>query len=372
MFQLTKDTKTFDFDITGAVQSGGTAAGTWSTNQTNQIVLTATDATLTTFDVVWQFNPNNQLEILSGGASLINFNSGSATPTYSNDQDVLVVQPDSGNAAFTFQLHGDWGLDEHHNLTFKMGDNLSTLDGFLQDTTGQFSYHFFDLDNLLNENILTFPGKWHPPTVTKDGKPEVEFAYDKKDGTQGLFDLPGDLKLDPSINEFVYTFDKGDNSSRLQFVGTLHVSSDFTIKYSLDRETSPAGSSTTFDLDAVFNQPKFEGDLQLAVKKEDGSPGTGLTIGGKFTASLGADKLSVGFNYSQPASGNTQTIGFNGTFTTPNGNDVTWNFTSNSTSMTIDLTAHIEIGAVQTEEILNITTDHGEIKGIHALFGIKF
>ena len=42
MFQLTKDTKTFDFDITGAVQSGGADAGTWSTNQTNQIVLTAT------------------------------------------------------------------------------------------------------------------------------------------------------------------------------------------------------------------------------------------------------------------------------------------------------------------------------------------
>lgn len=370
MFQLTKDSKTFDFDITGAVQSGGTAAGTWSTNQTNQIVLTATDASLTTFDVDWQFNPNNQLQILSSGASLINFNAGGATPTYSNDQDVLVVQPDSGNA-FTFQLHGDWGLDDHHNLTFQIGANPSTLDGFLQDTSGQFSYHFFDLDNLTNENILTFPGKWQPPTV-KDGKPEVDFVYNKKDGTQGTFDLPGDLNLDPSINEFVYTFDNGTNTSRLQFVGTLHISSDFTIKYSLDRETSPAGGSTTFTLSTVFNQPKFEGNLQLAVKKDDGSPGTSLEIGGKFTASLGAGKLSVGFNYSQPASGNTQTIGFNGSFVSPSGSDVAWNFTSNSTSMTIDLTAHIQLGKVQTQEMLNITTENGQIKGIHALFGIKF
>jgi hypothetical protein len=369
MFQLTKDTQTFDFDITGAVQSGGAPAGTWSTNKNNQIVLTATDTTQSTFDVDWKFSPNNQLELLSGGASLINFNEGDSTPTYSTNKGVLTVQPDSTNA-FSFELRGEWGLDEHHSLTLKIGDNLSTLEGFLQDTTGQFSYHFFDLANLLNENILQFSGTWDH--TVKDGKPELDFSYDKEDGSKGTFDLPGDVKLDPSINEFVYTFDKDTNSSRLQFVGILHISSDFTITYSLDRETSSTGTSTTFNLSTVFNQAAFQGDLHLAVKKDDGSAGTSLTVGGKFTASLGTNKLSVGFNYSQPASGNTQTIGFNGTFVTATGNSVSWNFVSNSTTLSVDLTAHIQLGNSQTVEMLNIVTDHGQIKGIHALFGIKF
>src|SRR3954451_20548471 len=108
MFQLKKGSQTFDFDITGAVQSGGAPAGNWTTNKSNQILLTHTDGSTDAFDVAWGFNPDNQLRILTGAAELFNFHAGAALPLYSNQKDVLAVQPDSG-APFSFPLQGTWG-----------------------------------------------------------------------------------------------------------------------------------------------------------------------------------------------------------------------------------------------------------------------
>lgn len=370
MFQLTKGADSFEFDLTGRVQSGGSPAGTWSTSKTNQIVLTHTDGSEDHFEVGWVFTASNQLEIQSGGNTLANFNSSGATPLYTNAQDVLMVKPDD-QGAFGIALRGTWGLDVTHNLTFLIGGRTSTLVGFLQDATGQFSYHFFDLDNLANENILQFPGKWEH--TVRNGTQELDFVYEKEDGTTGTFDLPGEVKIDPNINEFVYKFDSDANTSLLQFTGTLHVASDFTVSYLLSRETSStAGSATAFTVKAVLNKPNFQGNLELAAKKDDGTPGTALTIGGNFTTSLGQSRLAVGFNFTQPASGNTQTIGFNGSFESTNGSDVTWKFQTNATSMTIDLASQIVLGPARAEAHLNIETQNGQVKGIQALFGIQF
>jgi len=370
MFQLKKGAQSFDFDLAGKVQSDGNPAGTWETSSTNQIVLTHEDGSEDRFAVGWAFNASNQLEIRSGGSTLVNLNTEGATPVYANTKDVLVVKPDD-QGGFAFPLHGVWGLDGQHNLTFEVDGSGSTLVGFLQDATGQFSYHFFDLDNLANESILQFPGKWEHSV--KDGKQELDFIYEKDDGTTGTFDLPGDINLDPNVNEFVYKFDSGANTSLLQFAGTLHVASDFTVSYLLSRETSSTqGSATAFTINAILNKPTFQGNLELAAKKDDGTPGTALTIGGSFTASLGHSRLAVGFNFTQPASGNTQTIGFNGSFESPNGNDVTWKFQSNASKMSIDLTGHIMLGPARAEGHLNIQTQDGQVKGIQALFGIRF
>lgn len=369
MFQLTKDSDTFDFDITGQVQSGGQPAGAWTVNPSNQIVLTRTDGATVLFDVGWRFNDRNQLGILAGNTEVFNFHSGPAVPLYSSQKDVLVVRPDDQNA-FSFLLHATWRLDDQHNLVATINGLESVLDGFLQDPEGQFSYHFFDLVNVAgNENVLQFPGAWRH-AVSGDGKVVLAFDYEKEDGSTGTFELPGNANIDPSFNEFVYDYDKGSNSYRLQFVGTLHVSSDFTITYRLDRQTT----STTFSLAAAFHQPNFNGNLALALKRTDGSgaPGDTLTIGGDFTAVLGAGNLSVGFHFTQPLSGNNQSFGFNGSFVAKNKNDVTWQFESNSTTMSINVSAHIQLGDVWTEERFKLTTQDGQVVGIQALFGIQF
>src|SRR3954454_21156563 len=113
MFQLTQGADTFSLDITGAVQTGGAPAGQWTTDKTNQIVVTKTDGTTVTIPVDWAFNTQNQLRLLSIGAEVFNFHGGTALPIYSNLKDVLVAQPDS-SAPFTFQLRGVWTFDVHH------------------------------------------------------------------------------------------------------------------------------------------------------------------------------------------------------------------------------------------------------------------
>src|SRR5215469_4694217 len=295
MFQLTSGNDTYDFNIDGSVQLAGASAGTWTTNTTNQIVLTKVAAGGTVpFDVDWLFNNNNQLQVLSGGAPVFNFHSGAALPLYSNNKDVLVVQPDS-NASFTFQLRGPWQFSDQNELSITIGKQNSVLDGFLQDTTGQFSYHFFDLASPAtgNENVLTFAGTWEPTVV--DGKNTLILHYDTEDGKGAVFTLPGSVNLDPSINEFVYNYDKGTNSFSLQFVGTLHVSSDFTVTYKLDVD-SAAGAAPTITLDTRFAKNDFNGNLELSVKDAGGSQQT-ITIGGDFTAVVGGGSLKVGFHF---------------------------------------------------------------------------
>lgn len=372
-FQLTNASETLDFDTAGGVSSGGSPVGTWTTSRTNEVAVTKADGSAASFPAAWQFNARNQLCLLDGaGAEIVNLHAGDAVPRYSNNLDVLVVQPDDRNP-FTFQLRGSWKFDTHHDLVFSAGGLDSTLDGFLQDPEGQFSYHFFDLANLTagNESVLKFSGVWRH--AVEDGKPMLDFDYEKEDGSTGTFDLPDNINLDPSINEIVYDYDKNGQSFRLQFIGILNISSDFRITYTLDRQTSSlAGASTTFTIAALFNKRNFGGNLELAVQKADGTPGTALTVGGSFTAILGTAQLTVGFTYMQPATGNTRTFGFNGSFVSQTGNDLQWNFTGNSTQLSIDVSAHVVLGPVTAAVQTRITASNGRVVGIHALFGIEF
>ena len=57
-FQLKKGNDTFDLDTGGAVSKSGAAIGKWSTNDSNQVVISKADGTIT-IDVTWQFNADN-------------------------------------------------------------------------------------------------------------------------------------------------------------------------------------------------------------------------------------------------------------------------------------------------------------------------
>ncbi len=372
MFQLTNATNTFDFNIDGSVEQAGAAAGTWTTDTNNQIALTPSDGSAPTiFAVDWLFNNNNQLQIMSSGASVFNFHSGAALPAYSNDKDILIVTPDSA-AAFNFQLRGTWNFNAQNLLVLTLGAQSSTFDGFLQDTSGQFSYHFFDLANLAgsNENVLQFPGEWSHTVV--DGKSVVVLHYDTADGKGADFTLPGTINLDPSVNEFAYSYDKGTDTFGLQFVGTLHIASDFTITYKLDDESSPSGNGATFSMEAQFVKTNFSGNLDLQLKSAGGT-GTTLTIGGDFTAVLGGNTLDVGFHFTQPNSGNAQAFGFNGDFKTSNGTDLSWDFEMNgpSTAITIDV-ENFRLGPATIGDKFTLTTQNGQVTAIKELFGIQF
>jgi hypothetical protein len=185
------------------------------------------------------------------------------------------------------------------------------------------------------------------------------------------------------MNQLMYEYDKDGNKRRIQLVGTLMISDDFTIKYGLDRQTSGSGqqqvASTTFTFNASFKKNNFTGDLDLAIKKDDGTVGaTTISISGKFTAVIGSASLVAGFTFEQNRAGNRTrtTFGFAGTLQfNQNKGSIEWAFTTdNTTTRTITLAINVDInvGATQLDARLNLKMEGGQLKGITFFLGVGF
>jgi hypothetical protein len=375
-FTLTSGANKLDFDAAGGVFSGGAAAGTWVTNEKNQIVVTKTDRTTVVFDVDWVFNAKNQLTIQKAGAEVCNFSLGLRN-TFTTVAAVLVVRPDK-LGAFEFALRGDWNLNANHDLTLGINGKVSTLNGFVSDPLGRFIYHFANLDKPLETNVLGFAGVWQSKT-DKDGKPILEFHYQTPSGADAFFDLPAAVAISRSTNQLIYSYNTGSKTVSINFQGTLMISPDFQLTYVVNRQVSSSGSelvgSTTLGFDATVTRPNLQGDLALTIVKPDGTAGTTtLTIGGSFTGVLGKTSLQVGFGYTQtfgPGNQITRTAAFSGDLQFPEGK-VEWKFGATGSTIELAVGVDIKFGPVSADARLNATFAHGEVSGISLFLGVSF
>jgi hypothetical protein len=378
--QLTKGTDTFVLDPLGTVTINNAPGGKWKTDQTNKIVVTKPDNTTVSLDVTWEFNPDNQL-VVSAAGKKFNFSEIPANiPRYEARDAVLVVTPNK-NQPFFFELRGDWSLSEDHDLTITINGKASTIDGFINDPRSRFMFHFSNKKSLLQSSVIGFVGAWSE-FVDPAGQPRLKFVYKRAGQTDGEFVLPKGITIDKSMNQLMYEYDKDGNKRRIQLVGTLMVSDDFTIRYGLDRQTSgdqQQVASTTFTFNASFKKNNFTGDLDLAIKKDDGTLGsTTISISGKFTAVIGSASLVAGFTFEQNRAGNKtrSTFGFAGKIQF-NGNkgSIEWAFTTdNTTTRTITLAINVDInvGGTQLDARLNLKMEGGQLKGITFLLGVGF
>ncbi len=378
-FSLTKGTDTFDFDIAGPVNKGGSRIGVWSTDKNNNIVVTKDAGGQDSHTVTWQFNQDNQLTIASGGKPVFNFNgTAGVRPVYFTVNAVLKVKPNQNNV-FTFDLHGEWDLDnDTHDLTLTINGVTSVLDGFIQDPRSRFMYHFFNKQNLMQESILGFVGEWQ--LKNDDGVPKMNFNYQREAGTTDTFSLPKGIVVNRSINQFMYQYDKQNHTFGIQFVGMLQVGDDLQLTYSIDRQVSQQGqqqvAATTFTIGLVLNKKNVSGDIEFFIKKTGGTIGT-TTIGisGNWTAKLGANQLTVGFTFAQVRGPNvvTTTLGLNATLKLASGGQVVLAIAKNSTQTTISISAaDIKLGPARLDGRLNLIGENGHVVGIQVLFGIAF
>jgi hypothetical protein len=187
------------------------------------------------------------------------------------------------------------------------------------------------------------------------------------------------MTVNKTVNQFMYEYQKQNHSFRVQFAGFLQVNENLEITYSVDRQVSSGGEeqvgSTTFRMAAVYSKSTFSGDVELIVKKTDGTAGTTtISIGGKFSAVLGHTNLQVAFAFSQVRGPNTvvTTFGFEGKLAWQNGT-VVWKFTRNATTTTIAIAASdIKLGNARIDTRLNIETGPNQSVGVYFLFGIAF
>ncbi len=367
-FQLSNEAGTFDFD---------TAGGSWTTGESNQIVLITTDGSTLSFPVDWLFNDRNQLTIWSCGVEVFNFATAGLRNSFETRNAVLRVQPDRSNP-FVFELRGDWDMDQDHNLTFTAGGLTSTLDGFLSDPLGRFIYHFADKDQPLNTSVLGFVGAWQS-SVDANGTPLLAFEYQTESGV-GLFQLPAAAAINRSSNQLAYTYQKGNKTLSIDFQGTLLLGPDFQITYVVQPQASSSGdlmlASTTLGFDASMATANLHGDLELTVTKPDGSAGAStMTIGGQYQGVLGKSNLQIGFTFTQTfgGAGNqlTRTAAFNGSLAFTNG-EIQWTFSVTGTTVDLAIGADIKLGPIQLDARLNLPLGGGEVNGVIALLGVSF
>jgi len=378
--QVTKNNETFLIEPLGTVSQNSNAVGKWKTDQANKIVLTKTDNTTLAFDVTWEFNSDNQL-VVSAAGKKFNFTEVAANvPRYETKDAVLVVKPNK-DQPFSFELRGDWSLTKEHDLSITLNGKTSIIDGFVNDPRSRFMFHFSNKKNLLQGSVLGFVGDWSE-FVDDTGQPRLKFSYKRAGQANGEFVLPKGIVVDKAINQLMYEYDKDGKKRRIQLVGTLLISDDFQINYGLDRQTTADGqqqvASTTFTFNAAFKKNNFTGDLDLAIKKQDGSIGTTtISISGKFTAVLGNTRLLAGFTFEQNRAGNktTTTFGFSGKLEFKQGS-IQWAFaTDNTTSKTITLAINVDINLsnhTQLDARLNLAMENGQLKAVTFFLGIAF
>lgn len=383
-FSLKKNQDTYNFDLLGPVTLNGRAVGKWTTNKTNQIVVTKSDGSSVPFDVVWQFNQDNHLVLSAAGATVLDFNTVQGLqPFYSTLNGVLNVRPDQGQL-FTFQLRGDWAVSNDHLLSITMTGVKSVIDGFFFDPRSRFMYHFVDKKNQLAASVFGFVGTWES-FVDADGKPRVRFSYQLEPAADGtartaVFELPQGVVINRSNNQLVYQYDKAGQTRQIQFVGTLAISPDFVVTYGLNRQVSGSGEqqvgSTTFTFGAQFTKKNFSGDLELLISKPDGTTGTSkLSVRGMFRGVHGATSVQVGFSFEQIRGADkvTTTFGFAGVLAMKNGT-IQWTFASNSATKTIVLTVNVDfrLGKKSLDSSLNLTLENGQVASIKFLLGVSF
>lgn len=379
--QLSKNNDNFVLDPLGTVTINNAPGGKWKTDQTNKILVTKNDNTTVSFDVTWEFNSDNQL-VVSAAGKKFNFNEVPGNvPRYETRDALLVVRPNK-NQPFSFELRADWSLSETHDLTITINGKASTIDGFINDPRSRFMFHFSNKKALLQSSVLGFVGTWSE-FVDAGGQPRLKFVYKRDGQPDGEFVLPKGITIDKTMNQLMYEYDKNGNKRRIQLVGTLMISDDFTISYGLDRQTSANGQqqvgSTTFTFNAAFKKNNFTGDLDLAIVKQDGTIGsTTISISGRFTAVMGSTTLLAGFTFEQNRAGNkkTTTFGFSGKLQfNSNKGSIEWAFTTdNTTTKTITLAINVDInvGAVQLDARLNLTMEGGQTKGVTFFLGVGF
>ena len=376
-FQLTNGATAYEFDTAGGVSIAGVPAGSWSTNQSNQIVATLANASTAAFDVTWVFNDKNQLTIQSQNAEVFNFSAPGLRNSFTTHNGTLLVQPDRLNA-FTFELHGNWNFGADHNLTFTVLGVPSTLDGFVSDSLSRFIYHFANKDNVLETNVLGFAGYWQSKVDT-NGTPLLDFHYQTPAG-EDIFELPQAISINRSSNQLTYTYAKANQTPSIDFQGTLTIGPDFKMAYVLQRQVSSSGAemaaSTTLGFEATITQPNVHGDLQLTITKPDGSAGaSALTIGGQSQGVLGKANLQVGFTFTQTfgGAGNqiTRTAAFSGSLTY-NGAAIQWTFSATGSTINLAVGVDIKLGPVQVDARLNLPMDGGQTAGVTFLLGVSF
>lgn len=381
-FKLSKDSEEYQLLIDGNVHdSQNNFIGNWSTDDTNNIEITLDNSDKVVVPVSWAFDENNHFVIQQEGTVVFNFNEYNH-PRFETKNAVLLIRPERIKK-FQFEIRGEWDLTKEHKLSFTINNTQSIIDGYLADRYGRFIYHFHDKKSPWINGQLGFIGDWSQQT-NNEGAPLLDFIYKREDGSTDVFSLPNNIIINTTTNQFEYNYNGEDGSYSLSLSGYLEITESFEIKYTLARQKSSNGEEmvgkTIFTIGVSLNKNNWTGNLDLLVKKEDGSTGEFiLSIGGDFIGKLGEANVEVGFLFIQRKDGNeiienvaslSGKVIFN-----DNKGHFEYSLNIDSVNKTVAFKLGSEINLRDGGKIggkLTVEAERGKIKTITAMFKVRF
>ena len=381
-FNLSDGSSTFHLDIHGQYfDDQDQLLGTWQTGDSNAVVLLSDSGDETVVPVHWRFNDDNQLCLLDEqGSDVHNFCLDVDQRMKCSLRDATLRVKPTRNHPFEFDIHGDWHLNDKHQLEFTSNGAKSVLDGILSDKKSRFIYRVKDKQNPRINYRLGFVGRWEQITQD-DGTPRLRFHYRRGADAEGVFEMPHDgrLVIQNGMNQFRYVYDRDNRTFGVTLLGFLKVSETLEITYSIDKQSASNGdemvAATTFALQAAFSGNQFDGDLGLVIVKDDNTPGNyEMTLTGDYLGVVGDTRVMVGFRFSQRRNGHlvTRKFGIGGAFELDNG-VITYAFDVGH--QTVKLEAGIDIrlknGGDVTSKFALVGSD-GQVRTITFLLGVTF
>jgi hypothetical protein len=377
-FSLKSGSDTYQFDTAGnaGVRKNGVPFGSWTTDVQNKLIAQSEDGSVKVpFPVTWVFTDKNELCLKSGNDLLCNFHAD-RRPRYDVVNAVLKVKPDFV-AQHQFELRGEWNLTPDMKLTFTTPDNqVSTLDGNLNDLRSRFNYRIASKVSGHESHTaqFLFVGRWRKDP---DDPLKLNFVFQRENGTEDVFALAGTVTFNKSDNQMVYHFDGPTRTHQINLIGTLRVSPDFQLSYTIANQVAQGNQTqvTTSEIviDALFGNSSFDGGLALSVKRA--AEETVVNLSGQFThVRILGGNLGIGFAISG-GTGTTPTIvALNGTFSTNAVGELQFTFAKNAKQMTIGISANqIKLGNFATANASGtIRLQDGSLRSIDVMFGVTF
>jgi hypothetical protein len=328
------DTNTYNLnDADGSVtSSAGVNVGSWTTNTGNNIIINKPDGTkLTSANVQWSFNANNQLCLADCTGTLI-ANFGPDGPLYELAQNVLVVTP-GDSVAWSFSLYCQWTLDANNNLGAQFNSTLraSKITGYVQNSSTQFVFWFIDSSLAAPaQQMLGFSGMWTQVDAAND---PLKLAFQGKVADGSAAGLPFSFVLsnsktaiNPATNNLELSYSDANGIHKVVLQGSLAISSAVGITFSIADQFEDGVEKSDLAIAGTFDFSSGFANLKLNVTRIAG-PTTSLTIGGSFQAQIAAVGLAISFSYQTgqcPTCGsgtvsNTSTLAVSGTFSWSDG-----------------------------------------------------
>jgi hypothetical protein len=379
-FDLTVAGTAFSLIDDGRVSTSAGPFGTWNTDgkSTNQIIITpkaggaAVNAT-----VPWKFNDKNQLCLMQGDNVLFNFSQNTRPRLHLDGTNVLHVLPTT--ADFEFILVCSFDLDQDVDLAVTIGATTSKIIGTPDTNAAQFAYSFNDKAIAGPPYFLPFTGEWIKDK--SNGEEDVRLVFQ---GTAA--GKPFALKLPPGAslsgkNQLFVTGVKQGEAWGVEIEGTLTIQKDFTLVFSLERQSTAAGVKTTeITIRTIFDpqqQSRLGATLDLHILNTDDPHDRShkLSVTGKGHFVLGKTGLDITFAYAKSSAAGQPAIVavLVGASFSWSENALAVTFKKEGGVTTATLTSDFVLNdKLRAQVYLNITQGQNQQKGVYGALGLRF